>query len=474
MYTRDEKAESILWDVLVIGAGNAGLCAAITAAEAGCSVLVLDAAPADMRGGNTRHTRNLRATHDAPTDVLTESYSVAEYFDDLMRVTRGVTNQALATMTLEKSAELTSWLGARGVRFQPALSGTLNLGRTNAFFLGGGRTMLNSLCRYAEGCDIQFLYETPVQEMQLTDGFCDRVVLEDGRHLAAKKVIATSGGFEANLDWLSEGWGEAAQNFLIRGTPYNKGVVLKSLLANGVNLVGDVDQCHAVAIDARAPKFDGGIASRIDAVPFSVVLNKNGARFYDEGEDFWPKRYAIWGRLVAGQPDQIAYAIVDAVGLSRFMPSVFTPIKDDTIAGLAGQLGLDPQQVETTIASFNAACPKGTIDQQILDGKKSNGLTPDKTNWAAPIATPPFYGFPLRPGITFTYMGVEVNDKAQMLMADGAPAANLYAAGEIMAGNILGQGYLAGIGMTIGSVFGRIAGAEAARSLNKGDLNERN
>ena len=141
-------------------------------------------------------------------------------------------------------------------------------------------------------------------------------------------------------------------------------------------------------------------------------------------------------------------------------------------AGLAGQLGLDPQQVETTIASFNAACPKGPIDQQILDGKKTEGLTPDKTNWAAPIATPPFYGFPLRPGITFTYMGVEVNDKAQMLMADGAPAANLYAAGEIMAGNILGQGYLAGIGMTIGSVFGRIAGAEAARSLNKGDLNE--
>ena len=472
MYTRDEKAEAILWDVLVIGAGNAGLCAAITAAEAGCSVLVLDAAPADMRGGNTRHTRNLRATHDAPTDVLTESYSVAEYFDDLMRVTKGITNQALATMTLEKSAELTSWLGARGVRFQPALSGTLNLGRTNAFFLGGGRTMLNSLCRYAESCDIQFLYETPVQEMQLTDGFCDQVVLEDGRHLTAKKIIATSGGFEANLDWLSEGWGEAAQNFLIRGTPYNKGVVLKSLLANGVNPVGDVDQCHAVAIDARAPKFDGGIASRIDAVPFSVVLNKNGARFYDEGEDFWPKRYAIWGRLVAGQPDQIAYAIVDAVGLTRFMPSVFTPIKDDTIAGLAGQLGLDPQQVETTIASFNAACPKGPIDQQILDGKKTKGLTPDKTNWAAPIATPPFYGFPLRPGITFTYMGVEVNDKAQMLMADGAPAANLYAAGEIMAGNILGQGYLAGIGMTIGSVFGRIAGAEAVRSLNKGDLNE--
>ena len=239
------------------------------------------------------------------------------------------------------------------------------------------------------------------------------------------------------------------------------------MLTSGVSSVGDVDQCHAVAIDARAPQFDGGIASRIDAVPFSIVVNKNGDRFYDEGEDFWPKRYAIWGRLVAGQPDQIAYAIVDKVGLERFMPSVFTPIVDNTIAGLATQLGLDPDKIDATVNAFNAACPEGAIDQQILDGKATTGLTPEKTNWAAPLAHPPYYGFPLRPGITFTYMGVEVNDKAQMLMADGKPAANLYAAGEIMAGNILGQGYLAGIGMTIGSVFGRIAGEQAARALNK-------
>ena len=467
MYTINDNITHQLWDVLVIGAGNAGLCAAITAAEAGCSVLVVDIAPPDMRGGNTRHTRNLRAAHDAPTDVLTESYSVEEYFDDLMRVTQGITNEKLAKMTLEKSAALTGWLGQRGVRFQPALSGTLNLARTNAFFLGGGRTMLNSLCRHAESIGVCFAYETEVTEMCVNDGYCEQVVLADGNQIKAKNIIATSGGFEANLDWLAEGWGEAAQNFLIRGTPYNTGGVLRSLLTSGVSSVGDVDQCHAVAIDARAPQFDGGIASRIDAVPFSIVVNKNGDRFYDEGEDFWPKRYAIWGRLVAGQPDQIAYAIVDKVGLERFMPSVFTPIVDNTIAGLATQLGLEPDKIDATVNAFNSACPEGAIDQQILDGKATTGLTPEKTNWAAPLAHPPYYGFPLRPGITFTYMGVEVNDKAQMLMADGKPAANLYAAGEIMAGNILGQGYLAGIGMTIGSVFGRIAGEQAARALNK-------
>ena len=456
-----------LWDILVIGAGNAGLCAAITAAEAGCSVLVLEAATRDMRGGNTRHTRNLRAMHEAPTDVLTDAYSFEEYYDDLMRVTRGITNEHLASLTLEKSAELTSWLGARGVRFQPALSGTLNLGRTNAFFLGGGRALLNSLCRHAEGLGVELVYETPVGALVMDDGFCEGVHLENGQMIRAKKVITTAGGFEANLEWLAEGWGDPAKNFLVRGTPYNTGTILKSLLDHGAKPVGELDQCHAVAIDARAPKYDGGIASRIDGVPFGIVLNRDGRRFYDEGEDFWPKRYAIWGRLVAGQPDQIAYAILDSVGVKRFMPSVFTPIQDDTVEGLAGQLGLDPAAARLAVDEFNAACPEGPIDQSILDGKATTGLTPEKTNWAAPVAVPPYFGFPLRPGITFTYMGVEVNDRAQILMDDGTPSANLFAAGEIMAGNVLGQGYLAGIGMTIGAVFGRIAGDEASRLLNR-------
>ena len=467
MYTQTDNRFSRLWDILVIGAGNAGLCAAITAAEAGCSVLVIEAAARDMRGGNTRHTRNLRAMHEAPTDVLTDAYSFEEYFDDLMRVTRGITNRELASLTLEKSAELTGWLGERGVRFQPALSGTLNLGRTNAFFLGGGRALLNSLCRHAEGLAVEFLYETEVSEMRMEDGYCDGVGLADGRTLRAKKVITTAGGFEANLEWLAEGWGDSAKNFLVRGTPYNTGTVLRSLLDHGAKPVGELDQCHAVAIDARAPKFDGGIASRIDGVPFGIVLNRDAARFYDEGEDFWPKRYAIWGRLVAGQPDQIAYALLDSVGVARFMPSVFTPICDDSIEGLAEQLGLDPARARAAVDEFNAACPDGPIDQSVLDGKATSGLTPEKTNWAAPIEKPPFYGFPLRPGITFTYMGVEVNDSAQILMQDGRPSANLFAAGEIMAGNVLGQGYLAGIGMTIGAVFGRIAGATAARQLNR-------
>ncbi|GAH50035.1 unnamed protein product, partial [marine sediment metagenome] len=246
---------------------------------------------------------------------------------------------------------------------------------------------------------------------------------------------------------------------------YNRGTVLRMLLDNGVQAVGDPTQCHAVAIDARAPRFDGGIITRLDCVVFGVVLNNVAERFYDEGEDFWPKRYAIWGRLVAGQPDQIAYIVFDARSLTSFMPSLYPPISAPTIAELAGKLGLDPQRMDATINGFNAAVVPGTFDPTVLDDCRTEGLSPPKSHWARPIDTAPFYAYPVRPGITFTYLGTRVNREARMLMQDGKPAANMFAAGEIMAGNVLGRGYAAGIGMTIGSVFGRIAGQTAAKTV---------
>jgi tricarballylate dehydrogenase len=283
-------------------------------------------------------------------------------------------------------------------------------------------------------------------------------------NVSASTLVAAAGGFEANIEWLKEYWGEAADNFLIRGTPYNRGSILKMLLNKGVQEVGDPTQCHAVAIDARAPKFDGGIITRHDAVVFGVVVNKHAMRFYDEGEDIWPKRYAIWGRLVAAQPDQIAYIIFDASSRNSFMPTLFSPIEASSIAELAAKFELDPTVLEKTIADFNAAVKPGTFDPTILDDCRTEGLAPPKSHWARRIETPPYYAYPVRPGITFTYLGTRVNRQARMLMKDGRLAANMFAAGEIMAGNVLGKGYAAGIGMTIGSVFGRIAGREAAQN----------
>ena len=210
----------------------------------------------------------------------------------------------------------------------------------------------------------------------------------------------------------------------------------------------------------RAPKFDGGIVTRLDSVPFGIVVNKHIKRFYDEGEDFWPKRYAIWGKLIAQQPDQIAYSIVDAKALPHFMPSVFAPVEARSISALAST-GLDPKSL--TAAWMSSTERHGwRIRSRCIGQLPDRRTRPAEEHWARPIDTPPYYGYPLRPGITFTYLGVTVDEQARVIMQDAA-GKNIFAAGEVMAGNILGKGYLAGFGLTIGSVFGRIAGREAAR-----------
>jgi tricarballylate dehydrogenase len=217
-----------------------------------------------------------------------------------------------------------------------------------------------------------------------------------------------------------------------------------------------------VAIDARAPRFDGGIITRVDCVSLGIVVNAHCRRFYDEGEDFWPKRYAIWGRLVAQQPGQIAYTIIDSQAMGAFMPPVFPPVQARSLRELAEALKLDTQALQHTVSEYNAAVQPGRFDHSILDTCATQGLSIPKSHWARRIESPPFYAYPLRPGITFTYLGVEVNERAQVCFDDQRKFDNVFAAGEIMAGNILGKGYLAGLGMAIGTVFGRIAGKEAA------------
>ncbi|MGI9615039.1 MAG: FAD-dependent tricarballylate dehydrogenase TcuA [Acidimicrobiales bacterium] len=481
-------------NVLIAGAGNAAMCAAIRAASEGASVLVVDAAPIDSRGGNTRHTRNMRIAHDEGNHILTGPYPVDELLDDLSAVTGPNSNTALARLLAEESLDMWDWMQAQGVRFQPSLEGTLSLGRTNAFFLGGGRAMLNALHRTAAALGVEVWYDAEVVGIEIdaatgrfrsatvrrtsaTGSQADRTpdveineveideVDTDGvmtEQVAADAFVAASGGFEANLEWLEESWGPAAKNFLVRGTPYNRGRVLRLLGDAGVRLIGDPRQCHAVAIDGRAPKFDGGIVTRLDCVPFGIVLNAHGERFHDEGEEFWPKRYAIWGRLVAKQPDQVGHVLIDAKSINEFMPSVFPPEQADSIEELAAIIGIDPEAARATVDAFNAACRPGTFDHTVHDDCRTEGIEPPKSHWARPIDEPPFYAYTLRCGITFTYLATEVDETTRMMMADGTRSPNLFAAGEIMAGNVLDQGYLAGLGMTIGSVFGRIAGREAA------------
>jgi tricarballylate dehydrogenase len=277
------------YDVAVIGGGNAGLCAALTARAAGARVIVLDAAPRALRGGNSRHTRNLRCAHAAPTELLTGAYPREELLADLREVNGGESDAELASLLAAGSEDCVPWLRSLGVRFQGSLRGTLQLERTNAFFLGGGTALMNTLYAAAAHRGVDVRYDAEVVGLDVRDGVfrSARVHAAHGTAtLRAKSVVLAAGGFEANLDRLAAAWGQAARNFIVRGTPYNRGTVLELMLDAGATPVGDAAECHAVAVDGRAPKFDGGIVTRLDCVPFGAT--RSGASSSLARRTRWP------------------------------------------------------------------------------------------------------------------------------------------------------------------------------------------
>ena len=453
-------------DVLVVGGGNAAMCAALEAADRGARVVVLESAPEHMRGGNTRHTRNIRCAHDTSDRYSPGAYKDDEFLEDLIGVTGGPENLDLAKFAIRQSHKIPDWMTHHGVNWQQPLAGTLSLGRTNRWFLGGGKALLNAYYKAARLRDIKIRYDAQVTDMIVENGAFKALSLKNGTSqelVGGHAVIIASGGFEANIEWLRKYWGAAVDNFIVRGTPYNQGTMLAKLLEVGAKSIGDPKGFHAVAVDARAPKFDGGIVTRLDAIPFGVVVNRCALRFYDEGQNIWPKRYAIWGRLIAEQPDQIAYCIVDAKTINSFLPPMYEPYSANSLEALASILKLDPQTFVKTIEGYNrAAAGNDSAKMEVLDGVATRGIEPCKSNWAMTIDRPPFFGLPLKPGITFTYMGVTIDEHGRVIDRAGRPFKNVYAAGEIMAGNILTKGYLAGFGLTIGSVFGQLAGQQAA------------
>ena len=450
------------FDVIVVGGGNAAMCAALSARHRGARVLVLERATEHMRGGNTRHTRNIRCSHLGSDQFFSGPYTEEEYLQDLVGVTGGPANLDLAKLAIRGSCKLPAWMSAHGVDWQQPLNGTLHLGRTNRWFLGGGKALLNTYYRTAARMGITVRYNASVEDLIIENDRFEAVNLKVGNTqemVRGGSVIVASGGYEANIEWLKRYWGDAADNFIIRGTPYNDGRMLAVLLKHGAQTIGDPKGFHAIAVDARSPKFDGGIVTRLDSIPFGIVVNSHAKRFYDEGEEIWPKRYAIWGGLIARQPGQIAFSIVDSKTIGKFLPPMYKPYQANALEALAPMLGLDPIEFASTVMEYNhAAAANKEICMERIDSAATLGISPPKSNWAIPIDRPPFYGLPLRPGITFTYMGVAIDEKARVINESGTPFQNVYAAGEIMSGNILTKGYLGGFGLTIGAVFGVLAG----------------
>jgi tricarballylate dehydrogenase len=455
-------------DVLVVGGGSAGLCAAIAARRSGASVRLVEQAPASLRGGNTRHARNFRLMHDGPEWYVPDCYGEDAFFKDLVRVTHGATDETLARGLIRGSATIAGWLEANGVRLQNPSLGAMPYSRRTAFFLGGGKAMINALYATAARLGVTIGYDSEVVAIRFDDdGACEADIVHGGslERVAAKTIVLCAGGHQANLDWLRESFGAAADNFMVRGTPYVTGSVLRCLLDAGARPAGDPRRCHMVAVDARGPKFDGGIVTRITAIPHGIVVDRDGRRFHDEGEDARKTHFARWGARIADCPDQIAYLILDAKGFGRALPTALPPIQADSVAALATALGLDPMALQTTIRNFNAAiADDGDVP---LIARCTTGLTPPKSHAAVALTAPPFVAYPMRPGVTFTHFGVAVDDRLRVMKNDGTLMHNVFAAGMIMAANVLGEGYLAGLGVALCTVYGRLAGEEAARQTGR-------
>ena len=448
-------ARPIQCDVLVIGGGTAALCAAIAARQAGACVVLAEEADPAWRGGNTRHSRNFRIAHDGPTNLFPGRYGEEEFLDQIRQVSEGQSDEALARILVHHSRDLPDWLQGQGVVFQTTESPTLPWSKRTAFFLGGGMAMLNSLYRQAQRLGIKILYQTRVEHIELSEESVKDPVQTSAGPIQAKAVIACCGGYQANQDWLRQEWGDIAKGFINRGTAHASGNILKCLFEQGVASIGSPASCHLVAVDERSPDHDGGIITRADSISWGIVVDGSGRRFHDEAGDTGPTRYAVWGKKVLQCPDQKAFSILDAAAVRRAPPSIFPAIKADDVAALARRLDLPAPALAETIASFNQAV--------IADQQTTQALSPPKTQRAFPLTEPPFSAYPIRPGVTFTCRGVKVNEQAQVLLANDQIVRNLFAAGMIMSSNVLGSGYLAGAAMTIGAVFGRIAGREAAR-----------
>ena len=393
----------------------AALCAAISARQAGVSVLMSEAAPWELRGGNTRHSRNLRIMHAEPTAEIPGAYSEAEFMNDLAKASNGACDQTLAAALVRKSASLPSWLASHGVVFQTE---HIPFSRKTAFFLGGGMAALKALYDAAGRAGVRIAYGHPVESVQLNGGVagCFR----------ARSIIACCGGEQANT---------ASHGYINRGTPFAKGEVLRSLLSQGIAAVGSAEAGHLVAVDARFSGPDGGIVTRVDGMEHGMAVDLAGRRFQDETAIKGPARYSVWGRLVAGLPERRAALILDAAGFRKIPAFALPPLQACSLADLASQLRMDPDALR------QSATESGRV------------------------AEPPFFAFPMRPGIAFTCLGVKVDEKTRVVREDGTACAGIFAAGMIMAPNVLGTGYLAGGGMTFGAVFGRIAGEEAARHV---------
>ena len=482
------------YDVIVIGAGNAALCAALAASECGARVLVLEKAPRELRGGNTYFTgAAFRFPYGGLDDIrrlipdLSEAeaeavdvgaYPASQMRDDLLRVSDGHSDAELAGVLVDQAYPTIVWMREQGVRW------VLLYGR-QAFevdgkrrfwgglvieVVGGGSGLSDRLFELVEQAGINVRYECGASGLLgAAKGGIRGVLLASGDEIRAGAVLLACGGFEANTEMRRKHLGAGWEHAKVRGTAFNTGDGIQMALEADAAPHGDWGSCHAVAWDLNAPAYGNRLIGDLyqkHSYPLGIIVNANGDRFVDEGADFRNFTYAKYGREILKQPHRAAFQIFDAkvehLLRDEYRIAQATKASAETIGELAEKLGIDRPGLEQTVAAFNAAVQSGPFDPTRLDGKGTDEIDPPKSNWALPLDTPPFVGYAVTCGITFTFGGLHIDREARVLDTKGLPIGGLYAAGELVGGLFLGN-YAGGSGLMAGSVFGRIAGSSAAR-----------
>ncbi len=485
-------------DVLIVGAGNAALCAALSARAAGASVTVIERAPEAECGGNSRFTEgSMRFAFKGREDILkvvpdlTEdekaatdfgSYPEEQFFDDIARVTDYRADPDLAELLVKRSYETVMWLRAHGIRYMPKygkqaykVDGKFKFsGGVVLEVYGGGPGLMQSLYKLALDRGVVLRYNARALSLLHDDtGVHGARARVDGKtvDIKSKSVVLACGGFEANAEmrarYLGPGWDLAK----VRGSRFNTGDGLRMALEASAMPYGNWSGCHILPTDINTPNYGDitlGDAFQKNSYLFGIMVNSGGQRFFDEGEDFRMYTYVKCGLAVMKQPQQIAWQVFDSKVLhllrDEYRMKQATRLRADTLEGLADKLdGINRAQFLNTVREFNASIQSANpFDPNSRDGRGTRGLSPDKSNWATALDQPPFEAFAITAGITFTFGGVKVNTDAQVMDVDDRPIPGLYAAGE-MVGGLFYTNYPGGSGLMSGAVFGRIAGAAAAK-----------
>jgi tricarballylate dehydrogenase len=485
-------------DVLVVGAGNAALCAAISAAESGASVRMLEAAAFEERGGNSHFTGGAfrfafrgvedlvsvlpALAHEDLANVDFGTYTEEQYFDDLFALTQYRTDPELAEILVRRSLDTARWVARQGVKLQPGLGrqayqvdGKFKFwGGLALHIWGGGPEMLKALYATAERHGILISYETPAVALLREDGRVTGVVAEkEGRRIEVRAgaVVLACGSFESNPEmrarYLGPGW-ELAK---VRGTRFNMGAGLAMALAIGARPHGHWSGCHSVAWDVNAPPYGDltvGDQFQKHNYPFGIVVNARGERYLDEGANFHSHTYAKYGGEIVRQPGMFCWQVFDAkvthLLRGEYRIRRVTKAEAGTLEELAQKLeGVDPAGFLRTVRDFNAACRADVaFNPNVLDGRRTVGLAIDKTNWANPLDTPPFHAYQVTTGVTFTFGGLKISSRGEVEDLYGRVIPGLFAAGEIV-GGLFYHNYASGTGLMSGATFGRLAGQSAAR-----------